>query len=135
MSLEPSETEARHAIDFLFSLMEQAWNSADVSNYAQLYTEDVGYVNRYGDLFEGRSEVARIHAEAFAGRFHDTRLRLSTRRLRLLGPGVAVAQVDVTTRPDAGDTQLLRAVATVVLTQGPKQWHIAALHVAEIHPA
>ena len=133
MSPDPSETEARNAIDFLFSLMEQAWNTADVSAYAQLYTEDVGYVNRYGVLFTGRAEVARIHAEAFAGRFHGTRLRLSTRRLRLLGNDCAVAQVDVTTTTE-GDSQALHAIATVVLTQGDRQWHIAALQVGETHP-
>src|SRR5215469_1857823 len=102
--MSSAEEEARGAADFLFSLMEHAWNGGDVETYSQLYGEDVGYVNRYGDFFLNRAEVARIHAEAFAGRFKDTNLRIVTRRFRLLGPESAVAHVDVFTTDAAPDS-------------------------------
>ena len=133
MSTDP-EAEARGAVDLLFSLMEQAWNRADVDSYSHLYAEDVGYVNRFGTLLEGRAEVARIHAEAFAGSLHDTKLRLSTKRFRLLAPAVALAQVDIVTNADTPDSEDLRAIATIVIAKTGADWRVAALHVSEIRP-
>lgn len=112
--------------------MEQAWNGADVEAYSQLYAGDTGYINRYGAFFQSRAEVARIHAEAFAGRFKGSRLRLSTRRFQLLAPTVAVVHVDVFTSQANDDSPELRAVATVVLARGDSTWRIAALHVSDI---
>jgi len=135
MNSKPAEAEARSAADFLFSLMEQAWNVADVDAYAQLFSDHTGYVNRYGAVFQSRAEVARIHAEAFAGRFKGTRLHLSTRRFRLLEPAVAVAHVDVVTSSSGSDSRELRAIATVVLHKHENDWQIAALHVSEVQPS
>jgi uncharacterized protein (TIGR02246 family) len=132
MSSNSAEDEARGAADFLFSLMEHAWSAGDVEAYSQLYGEDVGYVNRYGDFFQNRAEVQRIHAEAFAGRFKDTKLRLLTRRFRLLGPESAVAHVDVFTTDAGADAPEIRAIATIVLCKRDANWHIAALHVSDI---
>ena len=135
MSSQSPEDEAHGAADFLFSLMEQAWNGADVESYSQLYANDTGYVNRYGDFLQGRAEVGRIHAEAFSGRFKGTRLRLETRRFRLLAPTAAVAHVDVITSPAEGNSPDVRAIATVVLAKDEARWHIVALHVSDIFPA
>jgi len=134
MASDKAEAEARSAVDLLFSLMEQAWNRADVESYSHLYADDVGYINRGGTLLEGRDEVARIHAEAFTGWLHDTHLRLSTRRFRLLAPDVAITQVDVVTNSDTPDSEDLQAIATVVVSRQGKDWRVAALHVSEIHP-
>ena len=134
MGVNTAEEDARGAADFLFSLMEQAWNGADVDAYSQLYSGDTGYVNRYGDFFESRAQVARIHAEAFAGRFKGTRLRLSTRRFRLLAPDAAVAHVDVFTSGSQRDAGEMRAIATIVLAKRDSAWQIAALHVSDITP-
>jgi uncharacterized protein (TIGR02246 family) len=132
MSMNSAEDEARGAADFLFSLMEQAWNGADVEAYSQLYADDTGYINRYGAFFQSRAEVARIHAEAFAGRFKGTRLRVSTRRFQLLAPTVAVVHVDVFTSWTDADPSELRAVATVVMARDDSAWHITALHVSDV---
>jgi uncharacterized protein (TIGR02246 family) len=132
MSPNAAETEARSATDFLFSLMEQAWNGADVDAYSQLYAEEAGYVNRYGGFFQSRSEVADIHTAAFSGRFKGTILRVATRRFQLLAPTVAVAHVDVFTGGAGAQAGELRAIATVVLAKGDPGWHIAALHVSDI---
>jgi len=129
-----AEAEARSAIDYLFSLMEQAWNRGDVESYSHLYGEDVGYVNRFGALLEGREEVARIHAQAFAGWLHDTKLRLTTRRFRLLAPGVALAQVDVVTNGETPDSKDLQAIATIIISKVGTDWRVAALHVSELRP-
>jgi uncharacterized protein (TIGR02246 family) len=132
MSMNTAEGEARGAADFLFSLMEQAWNSADVESYSQLYAGDTGYVNRYGEFLQNRAEVAHIHTVAFAGRFKNSRLRVSTRRFRLIAPTAAVAHVDVFTSAAGADSPELRAIATVVLAKDETGWHIAALHVSDI---
>ena len=129
-----AEEEARGAADFLFSLMEQAWNGSDIEAYSQLYGEDVGYVNRYGDFFQGRAEVAQIHAVAFAGRFKDTKLRIQTRRFRLLSPEAAIAHVDLFTTEAGPDSPEIPAIATIVLSKREGNWHIAALHVSDIAP-
>lgn len=133
MSSTSAEAEARNATDFLFSLMEQAWNSADVDAYSQLYAENAGYVNRYGGFFQSRSEVADIHSVAFAGRFKGTKLRVGTRRFRLLAPTVALAHVDVITVEPTQSLEV-RAIATVVLAKDDDKWQIAALHVSDITP-
>ena len=130
--MSSAEEEARGAADFLFSLMEHAWNGGDVEAYSQLYGEDVGYVNRYGDFFQNRDEVARIHQVAFAGRFKDTKLRIQTRRFRLLSPEAAVAHVDVFTTKAGVDAPEIPAIATIVLSKRNGSWHIAALHVSDI---
>jgi uncharacterized protein (TIGR02246 family) len=115
--------------------MEQAWNCADIEAYSQLYAHDAGYVNRYGGFFQGRDEVARIHGDAFAGRFKGTRLRLATRSFRLLAPAAAVAHVDVLTTEASADAREERAIATVVLAKSDDRWRIAALHVSDMPEA
>ena len=135
MSDQANELEARGAADFLFSLMEQAWNGTDVEAYAQLYSYDAGYINRYGSLVESRTEIARLHTDAFAGRFRNTRLRIVTRRFRLLAPTVALAHVEVITHADGPGADENAAIATIVLTKDHPDWRIAALHVSEIAAA
>ena len=84
------------------------------------------------NFFQNRAEVARIHEVAFAGRFKDTKLRIQTRRFRLLSSESAVAHVDVFTTDAGPDAPEVRAIATIVLCKRDSKWHVAALHVSDI---
>ena len=61
--------------------LRDAWDAADASAFARLFTEDATYVIWRGDVLTGRSEIQEAHHELFTrspttmrGRAIDTRL-------------------------------------------------------------
>lgn len=54
---EPAPGTVRHVLDRL----RDAWNAADASAYARLFTEDA----TYGDVLTGRSEIQKVHHDLF----------------------------------------------------------------------
>jgi len=116
-------------IETLLAAVEQAWNQADLTAYAALYTEDAAYVSRSGALWMGREEIERQHRTAFAGK---SPLRLRAIRSALLESEVALVHAEVQITGGGHSEQTIHAVTTFVWVIQPGGWRIAAAHTSEL---
>jgi uncharacterized protein (TIGR02246 family) len=66
-----------------------AWNAHDAKALGQLFTEDGDFVGVGGTLWHGRTEIARVHAGQFAGRYDQSRFALEG------APGIAFLKPNV----------------------------------------
>jgi uncharacterized protein (TIGR02246 family) len=86
----PAESTIREAL----AQQAEAWNRHDARAWVAPFSADAEFVNIVGMLLQGRAEIEKRHAEIFAGIFAHSRVRVTTRRVRELGPGAAVAETD-----------------------------------------
>ncbi len=83
------------AIAQLMSELVDAWNRGDAEAYGARYRADGTFTNVNGAFYVGREEFNRRHEEIFRGYLRGTTLAMEPRLLRFLGPGVAVADIDL----------------------------------------
>src|SRR5688572_11468829 len=89
-ALPPAETAIRQAL----AQQAEAWNRHDAKGWVAPFANDAEFVNILGMLLQGRAEIERRHAELFGGIFAHSRVVVTTRKVRLLGDGGAVAETD-----------------------------------------
>jgi uncharacterized protein (TIGR02246 family) len=58
------------------------------------FLPDGTFTNVNGEFYVGREEFDRRHAQVFAGVFRGTALSLTMKKLRLVRPDVAIADID-----------------------------------------
>ena len=129
------------AVDQLLGELAEAWNAGDARAYGALFSADVTFTNSDGSLDLGRDEVVRHAEEAFHGVLAGTKLALAVRKLRLVRPDVAVADLDLrisglSVSPGAGDGPggEVRTSLLLVLLEEDGRWQITAHHNV-MHPA
>ncbi len=119
------------------------WNRHDARAWSEPFTEDADFVNILGMLFKGRSEIERRHADLFGSIFKQSRVVVTTRKVRSLGPTSALAETDYELRgydrlppglrpTDADGT--LRTRLKYVLTLTPDGWRIVSAQNTAIAP-
>lgn len=111
------------------------WNRHDAHAWSAPFTEDADFINIIGMLFQGRAQIEKRHAELFEGIFKRSRVVVTTRKVRSLGPTSALAETDYELRDydrlppglkpsDADGT--LRTRLKYVLTLTPEGWRIVS---------
>lgn len=122
------------AVDELLAEIAAVWNTGDARAYAARYCPDGTFTNSNGTIDLGRDDVARTAEEAFRGVLAGTTVSLAVRKLRLIRPGVAVADLDtrVCGMPAAGDGPggEVRISQMLVLVEEDGRWWITAQHNA-----
>ncbi|VWC93213.1 SgcJ/EcaC family oxidoreductase [Burkholderia lata] len=69
----------------------EAWNAHDASALGRVFTPDGDFVGIGGRLWHGPDEIARVHAEQFAGRYDaSTFVVEGAPTVSTLGPGIAL---------------------------------------------
>jgi uncharacterized protein (TIGR02246 family) len=102
-----------------------AWNHHDAKAMAALHTEDVNFINIFGQWWKGRSEVEeglrRGHSVAFA----KSKMTVNIEQVRLLAPNVAIAHGTMEL-VDAPPETLGRCHSSRVLMKVDGRWLISS---------
>ena len=123
------------AVDQLLAELAEAWNAGDAPAYGARFRPDATITNTDGTVDVGRDEFVRHAEEAFQGVLAGTTLSLAVRKLRLVRPDVAVADLDLRISgmpvpPGAGNGpggQLCTSLM-LVLVEEDDGWQITAQH-------
>jgi uncharacterized protein (TIGR02246 family) len=103
--------------------LRDAWDAADVSAFARLFTEDATYVIWRGDVLTGRSEIQQAHHDLFTR--SPTKMRVRAVDTRLLDEHTAIVlTIGGTGEGDASYDKL----QTVVMVRQEEGWMVAAFH-------
>jgi uncharacterized protein (TIGR02246 family) len=131
------------AIRALLARQAEAWNRHDARAWSAPFTEDAEFVNILGMLLVGRAQIEQRHAELFQGIFSHSRVVVTTRKVRSLGPTSALAETDYELSQyfrlppgfratDADGTLRTRLKYVLMLT--PEGWRIVSAQNTAIVP-
>ncbi len=67
-----------------------AWNHHDAKAMADLHTEDVNFVNIFGQWWNGRNEVEESLRRGHSAPFAKSKMLLNIEQVRFLAPTIAV---------------------------------------------
>ena len=120
--------------DQLLGEIAEAWDAGDARAYGARYCPEGTFTNTNGTIDMGRDEVVRTAEEAFQGVLAGTKVSLAVRKLRLIRPDVAVADLDtrVSGMQAAGNGPAgeVRISQMLVLVKEDDRWWITAQHNA-----
>lgn len=68
-----------------------AWNHHDAKAMTDLHTEDVNFINIFGQWSKGRNEVEEILRRGHSAPFAKSKMLIDIEQVRFLAPNVAVA--------------------------------------------
>ena len=129
-----AQAAVNRAVDQLVGEITEAWSAGDARAYGARYSPDGTFTNTDGTVDLGRDEVVRTAEKAFQGVLAGTRLSLAVRKLRLIRPDVAVADLDtrVSGMQVAGNGPggEVRISQMLVLVKEDDHWWITAQHNA-----
>jgi len=120
------QVAANAAVDQLVGEIAEAWNAGDARAYGARYSPDGTFTNSDGTLDLGRDEVVRTAEQAFQGVLAGTKFSSAVRKVRLVRPDVAVADLD--TRVSGMPGGEVRISQMLVLVKEDDRWWITAQH-------
>ena len=122
---DPGKEE--EAIRELVAAREAAWNAGDTAAYAQLLTEDADILSASGRSARGRDALLKLFAEQHANVYAGVRTHTSVAHVRIVSPGVALADVEY--RLEGGKVDAIRrgVMAFIVKKDPAGRWRIAAI--------
>ena len=119
----------RAALESVVGQLEAGWNAMDGAGFAARFAADADFVTIRGEHFQGRPAIAAGHAAIFRTIYAGSTVRFTIESARLLRPDVALVHVrsmlDAPHGPLAGQHG---ACFSLVLTNEPRGWEVAALH-------
>jgi uncharacterized protein (TIGR02246 family) len=123
-----SEQKSKARLERLLLNIEEAWNRGDAQAYAGFFTEDGVYVARGGVLWEGREEIQRQQAAAFAGPLRYTILHVRAWRVQFITSKVAMiyAAMEIVHPWNGGMNG--QVLASLVCAAMFEDWRIASQH-------
>ncbi|MFY9314968.1 MAG: SgcJ/EcaC family oxidoreductase [Burkholderiales bacterium] len=123
--LEPLRDE--QAIRDVVATRETAWNAGDTVAYSQLLTEDADIVSATGRPARGRDALLKLFAEQHANVYAGVRTHTNVTHVRMLSPGVALA--DVSYELEGGKVDAIRKglMAFILRKDAAGRWRIAAI--------
>lgn len=73
----------------------ETWNRQDGPAYGEVYWPDAELVDPAGAIWNGPAAIAQLHVDLWRGPAQSTRVETRVRRVRSLGPSVAIVDVAV----------------------------------------
>ena len=131
-----AQVAVSEAVDQLLGELAEAWNAGDAQGYGARFCPDATITNTDGTVDVGRDVFVRHAEEAFQGVLAGTTLSLAVRKLRLVRPDVAVADLDLrisgmpVPAPGASNESggEMRTSLMLVLVAEDGSWWITAQH-------
>lgn len=109
-----------------------AWNAHDAAALAALFEAEADFVNVTGLHWTRRAEIEAAHAYGFARIFAGSRLEMTARRVRRLGPDLALLVVHWSltgqTAPDGTPAGPRRTVMSFLVRRAADGWRALAAH-------
>jgi uncharacterized protein (TIGR02246 family) len=102
-----------------------AWNRHDAKAMAQLHTEDVNFVNIFGQWWRGRSEVEAGLRRGHITAFSKSKMLVNTEVVKFLAPNIALVQGTMELL-DAPPETLGRCHSSRVLVKENGRWLISS---------
>jgi uncharacterized protein (TIGR02246 family) len=99
-----------------------AWNRADGAAYGDNYWPDADLVGFDGAVFDGRPAIISNHIEMWSGSLKGSQIEGTVRRVRPVGSGALVVDVDLQNR--AGSLPGKTARVKCVLEQRDGIWKV-----------
>ena len=127
-----SEQKAKVKLERLLLNIEEAWNRGDAESYASCFTEDAACVVRGGALWEGRAEIQRQQAAAFAGPLRYTILHFRAWRVRFITSKVAMIYAAMEIVHPWNSAMNSQVLASLVCAAVFDDWRIASGHNTEM---
>jgi uncharacterized protein (TIGR02246 family) len=135
MSVTMQEVDRRE-IEALVATLEAAWNAADGTAYAAMFTDDADFVNIRGEHHRGRAAIAAGHDAILATIYAGSRNQLNVESIRLVRDDVAVAHVSSTLDSPAGPLPGVHVARfSLVLLHGDAGWRATAFQNTYEGPA
>lgn len=137
------EGQGEAAIRALLARQAEAWNAHDARAWCASFSEDAEFINILGMLLQGRALIEARHDELFRGIFSESRVVVTTRKVRSLGGSSALAETDYELRgyarlpPGIRATEAdgtLRTRLKYVLSLTPDGWRIVSAQNTAILP-
>jgi uncharacterized protein (TIGR02246 family) len=117
------------ALERIVDQLEAAWNAMDGPAFAAPFASDADFVTIRGEHFRGRPAIAAGHAAIFRTIYAGSTVHFTVEGARLLRPEVALLHVrSVLYAPRGPLAGQHGACFSLVLTNEPGGWEIAALH-------
>jgi uncharacterized protein (TIGR02246 family) len=89
------DDEATATADAMVKRFVDSWNAADGVAYGEGYWPDAELVDPSGQVWPGRSAIAQMHVDLWAGNFTGSRITGKTRRIQRLSPDFLIVDVDL----------------------------------------
>lgn len=135
MSWKKTDQRAKEeeAIRAVVAAREAAWNAGDTVAYSQLLTEDADILSASGRAARGRDALLKLFAEQHANVYAGVRTHTDVTHLRMVNPGVALADVEY--RLEGGKVDAIRkgVMAFVLKKDSVGRWRIAAIRSIPEH--
>ncbi len=119
-----------------------AWARGDADGFAKHFAADGTFTNFRGMFFTGREEFRNRHDVTFKGEFRGTKMRQDIVSLRVIGPGVAIAETLVaisdfpSAEPPAGirfdEHGWFRTRLLQVLRKDGHDWNVVVYHNVDV---
>jgi uncharacterized protein (TIGR02246 family) len=91
----PSDVLAEKAIRESLDRLAQAWNTGDGAMWAREYWPEGELVNILGGVMPDAEAIRERHSAVLAGPFKGSHFESTVRRIRFLGPDVAIVDTDI----------------------------------------
>jgi len=113
------------AIRDLAIALSEAWAAGDAEAWAAPFADDADFTIWFGLPLSGREEIAQGHDFIFGGIYAETVFDLEVRKVRFLGPDVAIVHLEGRVA-DEGEPlpEKPSAVPLAVLSRGEQGWEI-----------
>jgi uncharacterized protein (TIGR02246 family) len=82
--------------DSMVKLFVDSWNSAAGAAYGEGYWPDAELVDPTGAIWSGRTAIAQMPIDLWAGPFKNSHVGATVRKLRRLGPDHVLVDLDLT---------------------------------------
>lgn len=117
------DERARPVAEKIVNAMTAAFLAHDGDAYAAEFWPEAEFMNVFGQIVEGRQQIATLHNTVFRGALKDRVVHMDIRKIRQLAPNVIV--VDTTdsnsAKPDDRVTRM-----KLILEKRQGMWHVIA---------
>jgi uncharacterized protein (TIGR02246 family) len=129
---QAADEEATSVAEAMVTRFVASWNAADGVGYGEGYWPDAELVDPSGQVWTGRSAIAGMHVDLWAGNFKGSRISGRIRRIQRLGPDFLIVDVDLELAniqglPPGGladDAGVIRTHLKHILTKRDGVWRI-----------
>ena len=136
------DAAAEAAIRAIVADQVVAWNAGDGVGYARHVSSDVAFTNLFGMVLYGAPAFASRHTEILTTFYRGTTKHHVVRRLRFLGPDVAIVDIDnevrgVTRMPPGIAVPadgVMRTQLLQVFARRDGRWQVEAYHNVDVKP-